>query len=204
MNWIDRRAAFIALPWLTGIAYGLFYLYSIGDLTLYGPPGWGAYVVDFGLERIFSARSTLMFEAIAVIEMGWLVWLFSPLNLLFTLLLAGLLAANMHGALYIRAHPSVCRRPGRGGLLGAVPALLAGGACCAPGLILLLGIPSLGAFVALFGYLMPASIVLLALSRLWQHRQGAPPVFRLFHHQSGRRHFRDSDAMAEPDRHSHE
>ena len=183
MRWIDRQATIIALPWLTGVTYGLFYLYAIGDLTLYGPPAWGAYVVDAGLERIFSARFTLMFEAIAVIEMGWLVWLLSPLNLLITLLLAGLLAANIHGALFIRTHPASCGRSSRSGLLGAVPALLAGGACCAPSLILMLGIPGLGAFTALFGWLVPLSIILLGLSRIWQHRQGAPRIFRLAYWQ---------------------
>ena len=57
--------------------------------------------------------------------------------------------------------------------------LLAGGACCSPGLLLLLGIPALGAFVGLFSWLVPLSILLLGGARIWQHRQGAPPMFRL-------------------------
>jgi len=175
----DRSAVRRVLPFVVGLAYGLFYLYAIGDLTLYGPPVWGAFLTDPSLERAFSARSTLMFEAIAVIEMGWLVWLFSPVNLLITGFLAGLLAANIHGVLYLRAQPATCRVRSSNSLAGAFPALFAGGACCAPSLILLLGIPGLGAVSAFFGWLVPISIVALGLSRIWQHHHGAPPIFTI-------------------------
>lgn len=176
MAGIDGHSVRRAAPFVVGLAYGLFYLYAIGDVTLYGPPAWGAFLTDPTLERIFSARSTLMFEAIAVIELGWLVWLVSPLNLLITGLLAGLLAVNIHGILYIRAHPATCRVRSSG-LVGAFPALFAGGACCAPSLILLLGIPGLGAVSAFFGWLVPISILALGLNRLWQHHHGAPAIF---------------------------
>ncbi len=175
---IEAQSARLWIPLLAGTAYGLLYLYAIGDVTFYGPPHWGAYLTEVSLDRVFSARSTLMFEAIAVIELGWLVWLFSPINLFLTLVIAGLLAANIHGVLYIRHHPRQCGTRGNKALLGAVPALLGGGACCAPSLILLLGIPSLGAFSAFFGWLLPVSVIVLGLSRIWQHGQGVPSMFR--------------------------
>lgn len=166
------------IPLLVGVVYGLFYIYAIGDVTFYGPPAWGGYIAELTLERVFTARSTLMFEAVAVIEMGWLVWLVSPMNLAITLVLSGLLAANIHGVLYIRAHPDTCSGGGSG-LVGAAPALFAGGACCAPSLILLIGIPGLGALSAFFGWLVPISMIALGLSRIWQHHRGAPPMFRV-------------------------
>lgn len=165
-------------PLLTGTAYGLFYLYAIGDITFMGPPHWGGSLASFSLERMISARGTLMFEAVALLEAGYMVWLVSPLNLLVGGALAGLLAANIHGALYIRQNPGVCR-PARGGTIAsALPAMFAGGACCAPGLILLLGIPGLGAFAGLFGWLVPLSILALGLNRVWQNHRGAPPLWR--------------------------
>lgn len=178
MTAIESSFLRLWLPPIVGIAYGLFYLYVIGDLTLHGPPVWGAFLTEPTLERLLTARATLMFEAIAVIEMGWLVWLFSPLNLLLTIVLSGLLAANIHGVIYLRSRPMSCR-PASGSVAGALPALFAGGACCAPSLILLLGIPGLGAFTAFFGWLMPLSVIALGLSRVWQHRLGAPPIFRI-------------------------
>lgn len=65
-------------------------------------------------------------------------------------ILGGLLAANLHGVIFICSHPATCK-VGSGGLVGAAPALFAGGACCAPSLILLLGIPGLGAISAFSG-----------------------------------------------------
>ncbi|HMB17287.1 MAG TPA: hypothetical protein VKN62_13360 [Pelovirga sp.] len=167
----QRRLAVIS-----GLIYGIFYLYAIGDLNLIGPPVWDAYLAELSLERIFRARSMLMFEAVAVLETGYLIWLISPLNLLITGLLSGLFMANVDGALALRRQVRSCT-VSRGGLFaGALPALLAGGACCAPSLLLLLGIPALGALSAFFGWLVPLSLLALGLNRIWQKRQGAPPV----------------------------
>lgn len=167
----QRRLAVIS-----GCLYGMFYLYAIGDLNLLGPPVWDAYLAELSVERIFSVRSTLMFEAVAVLEAGYLIWLVSPLNLLIAGLLSGLFIANVDGALALRRQARACS-VGRGGLLaGALPALLAGGACCAPSLLLLLGIPALGALAAFLGWLVPLSLVALGLNRIWQQRQGAPPL----------------------------
>jgi hypothetical protein len=167
------------LPLLAGLGYGWFYLNAIGDISFSGPPHWGGHLSELSLDRIFSARSTLMFEAVAVIELGWLVWLVSPLNLVVATVLGGFLTANLHGVLYIRSHPAQCSAGSKKGLIGAVPALFAGGACCAPSLILLLGVPSLGALSALLGWLVPISLIALGLNRAWQHRQGAPALFRI-------------------------
>lgn len=166
-----RRIALIS-----GACYGLFYLYTVGDLNFIGPPGWNAYIAEFSFERMFTSRSILMFEAIAVVEAGYLIWLVSPLNLLVAALLSALLAANIHGALFLRFQTQVCTN-GRGGLFaGFLPALLAGGACCAPSLILLVGIPALGALSAVVGWLVPLSLVILGLNRLRQNHQGAPSM----------------------------
>lgn len=172
------RYQWIAL--ISGALYGGFYLYAIGDLNVIGPAVWDAYIAELSVERMFSSRSTLMFEAVAVIEAGYLFWLVSPLNLLIAALLSGLLAANIQGALFLRFQSQSCAS-GRGGLFaGFLPALFAGGACCAPSLILLLGIPALGALSAFFGWLVPLSLVILGLNRIRQHRQGAPRIGNLF------------------------
>lgn len=163
---------------LVALAYAFLYLYSLGDITFYGPPAWDTYVSALTWDRIFSARSLFQFESVVVLELGYLVWLISPLNLLVALLLSGLLAANIHGVLYLRAQSQACRTGSGGALAGALPAMLAGGTCCAPSLLLLLGIPSLGALSAYLGWLIPLSLVALMLNRIWQNWRGAPPLFR--------------------------
>lgn len=178
----ERVLKYIPIP--LGLLYVLVYLYVIGDLDVVGPPWWGIQASDLSLQQMLSSRSTLLFESVAVIEAGYLIWLVSPVNLMIAFLMGGLLAANLHGALFLRQR-STCgidsttaSRGSNPGIVGGVlPALLAGGACCAPSLILLLGIPGLGAMSAFFGWLVPLSVLILGINRLWQHRLGAPPLF---------------------------
>lgn len=166
---IPRRIAL-----MTGVLYGAFYLWVIGDLDIARRPAWSAQFAPLDPSGWFNARGLFLFEPIGMLQANFLLLLVSPLNMLVAALLAILLAANIHGAVSLRRGPGQCRSGNSGVLSGALPALLAGSACCAPGILLLLGIPALGAFSALFGYLIPLSLVLLIGSRLWQLRQGAP------------------------------
>ncbi len=176
----------IRLPGMAAIAGGLlytvFYLYAIGDLSMTRQPGWSLSFGAIPLEQAFRARSLFLFEGIGVIQAGRLFWLVSPVNLLIATALGLLLAINIHGALALSANPKACEAraaSSAGTVGGAVPALLAGGACCAPTLVLMLGIPGLGAFSAFFTWLLPASAALLLANRFWQRRRGAPRMVRL-------------------------
>ncbi|ABI57843.1 hypothetical protein ACN2MM_13280 [Alkalilimnicola ehrlichii MLHE-1] len=169
---VPRRAALAA-----GLGYAALYLWLTGDLDLTGDTAWRWQLGRLEWAHVIQARAPFLYEAVALVQAGRLMWLISPLNLLITALLAGLLAANVHGMLTLRRGAATHCRSGRGGAAsGALPALLAGSACCAPGILLLLGIPALGAFVGLFAWLIPLSLLLLALSRGWQRWWGAPPL----------------------------
>lgn len=169
----DARAAAATV----GFVYALGYLYALGDLSTAARAAWSVTAGDPA--RWLEQRVVFQFEAIAMLQAGHLVWLISPLNLLIAAGLGLLLALNIDGAWMLWRRPAACGIAGRGGgLLAAVPALAAGGACCAPSLLLLLGIPGLGAFAAMFAWLVPLSLLLLGASRWWQRRQGAPAWFR--------------------------
>ena len=156
-----------------GLIYALGYLYALGDLSAAFRPVWDLRLGDPA--RLLDQRALFQFEAIAMLQAGALVWLISPLNLLIAGVLGALLALNIDGAWALWQRPAACGIGARSsGVLAAVPALAAGGACCAPSLLLLLGIPGLGAFAALFAWLVPLSLLLLVASRYWQRRQGAP------------------------------
>ena len=164
--------------WLIGLvsgAYGLLYLYMLGDIDI-GTVGWSWHSLPWQWAHLLSQRSPWQFEALAMLEMGALVILLSPVNLLIATMLSALLGLNLHGALALRqnAHCTAIASA------GAWPSLLAGGACCAPSLLLLLGIPGLGAFVSLFAWMVPLALILLLISRCWQRRQGAPALWALF------------------------
>lgn len=161
------------------LLYALLYLYAIGDIDL-GRTGWSWQALDWQWSRLLARRGPWHFEALAMLELGYLVLLLSPANLALAGVLAALLGLNLHGALALRARAHCTLGQGAASSAGLWPALLAGGACCAPSLLLVLGIPGLGAFVSLFAWLLPLSLLLLALSRCWQRRRGAPRVLRWF------------------------
>jgi hypothetical protein len=174
MVWIDPRTAIAVM---SGISYGAVYLWAVGDIDTGGPGAWQWQPVELSLERLTAMRSPMHFEAVAMVQAGPLFMLVSPLNLLIATLLGTLLIANVHGAFELRRHVACNARPGTGMLSAStLPALLAGGACCAPSLLILLGIPGLGAFAALFAWLVPLSVVALMASRWWQRRLGASPL----------------------------
>lgn len=159
---------FVALLWLTG------------DLSRMPMPAWSFELADNWTTLWMKPRGVFYFEAIAIAQAGTWMLLLSPLNLAIAALLAVLLGANIHGAGMLYRQPAQCSIRGANvGLFAALPALLAGGACCAPALLLVVGLPSLGALAGLFGWLLPLAIGLLALSRWWQRHQGAPPLLRL-------------------------
>ncbi|MES1945331.1 hypothetical protein PC39_14487 [Salinisphaera sp. PC39] len=166
------------LPFSCGIGYAVLYLYAIGDLAPASPAAWDWRLAPVTLERLLDMRAPFRFEPVAILDAGHAVLLLSPINLLLAAVLAGLMTVNIHGALYLRSHPRACRASRLGLAAGTAPALLAGGACCAPSLVLLLGLPGLGAFAGLFGWLVPLSIAALGLSRIRQRRQGAPSLVR--------------------------
>lgn len=160
-----------------GLTYALGYLYALGDLSTAPRPLWSLTLGD--PTRWLDQRVVFQFEGVAMVQVGPIVWLISPVNLLIATALGVLLALNIHGAWLLWKRPAACGIAGRGsGVLVAIPALAAGGACCAPSLLLLLGIPGLGAFAALFAWLVPVSLLLLGANRWWQRRLGAPPWFR--------------------------
>lgn len=158
-----------------GAAYALGYLVALGDIGFGRGGGWGWQWAGDPW-RWLEARGLFHFEPVARLDAGTLVWLVSPLDVLLAAALGGLVALNLHGAVSLARGRAVCGS-GTGGVLAALPALLAGSACCAPGLLLLLGIPSLGALAAFFGWLVPLSVLLLVATRLVQRRRGAPAWF---------------------------
>lgn len=60
--------------------------------------------------------------------------------------------------------PRACRFNRSTGILASLPALLAGSACCAPAIILILGLQISSLFVTVFQVLIPVSIALLLVT----------------------------------------
>lgn len=154
------------------LGYAVIYLWLTGDLAGGGDgirahfPAWA---------RAFESRGTLQFEPVGLIMLGPLVWTFSPINTGLALLVGGLVGLNAAAGWLAWRAPAHCPIP-RAGLLASLSALLTGGACCAPLLLVWLGLPVAGAVAVLAPLLIPVSLVLLMISlwRLARHVMATP------------------------------
>lgn len=162
--------------WFLGIAifliYLVLYLYISGFLIFYSlgafesSPG-GFKVLSNWQNLIFKQRSPFLFESIGSWSLApyFTIFLSVP-NLLLGAFLSFLVAANIVASIY--SFRSLGLRGGRGllTLLGTIPALLSGAACCAPLLILILGIQLSAALLTTFSLLVPVAIIFLSFG-LW-------------------------------------
>lgn len=153
---------------VTTVGYLLAYLWMIGDLILAGGREFGITVVPSPLERMVEpGPGTFTYEGIAIVTGPFGTYLFSPLNLTIATVLALLVGLNLGLAYMAIRHPTSCGISAGSGVFSAVPALVAGGACCAPTVLLALGVTASGTMMTVFPYLLPLGTVLLVASLVY-------------------------------------
>lgn len=125
----------------TAVAYLVVYLVATGELAS-GTGDVGVVVVADPLARAFQRTGTLRFESVALVDAGIVRFLFAPLNLLVGAGLAALIGANLGLSWLAWRQPRACGLGAKSGvgLVAGVPALLSGAACCAPVLLIVVGI----------------------------------------------------------------
>ncbi|MFY0992269.1 hypothetical protein [Halomonas sp. C05BenzN] len=145
------------------LVYGGLYLWLTGDLG--GGGGGGLQATFPAWERVWEARGPFHFEPVGLIEAGPLVWTFSPVNTLVAWGLGLLLGTNLVLAWRLRRVSRACGWQASGStFLSSLPALLAGSACCAPLVLIWLGLPLAGALASITPWLIPLATLLLLAS----------------------------------------
>lgn len=164
----DSGAVFL----LTGVAYLVVYLVTVGDLSIV-PGGTEPFTIRVAddVSRAFASLGFFRFGAIAVVSVGPLSYLFSPGNALVALLLASLVAANFALTYLGFVQPRACGLESSTGVLGGIPALLSGAACCGPTILLLFGVQAGATLITGFQLLVPIAVLLLLGSLLIVGRQ---------------------------------
>ena len=159
-----------------GFLYFLFYLYAIGQFAVRGvisPQGNPAFVVAPNwTSKLLAPISGYTFEPVAALYLfeGSALFL-APPNLLIGLLLGGLISLNVSSAAYSLETVRSCRRLSWTGLLGSLPALLTGFACCVPTIGLVLGANLALALISVQIFLLPLGIAGLTAGLFWNvHR----------------------------------
>ena len=151
-----------------GVAYLIGYLYAIGDLSIRRGTGLGIDVpVEEPLVYMLGRTGPASFEAIAFVDLEPFRLLFSPLNTLLGIGLAALVGINIALSYLAVTQPRSCGIGASSGALASIPALLSGSACCAPVVLIILGIQASGLLLTAMTWLLPIGIVLLVGSLVY-------------------------------------
>jgi hypothetical protein len=158
---VDDRAS-LMLAGGVAVAYLLIFQYAISDLSLDGSArGFSFFGLPNWFDVVLRQRVPFQFESVAVIEGPFFTWLLSPVNLAIGTMLGLLTGAQIALTNVARKCAASCGLNPAAGLLAGLPGLLAGSACCAPILFVILGLQLTASLVTLMGLMVPIAFVLL-------------------------------------------
>jgi hypothetical protein len=178
----DRRARRAAVA--VAAAYLLVYLLAVRDVIVSPASDLSRFVALPSLQvapdwtaKLLERRAAFSYEPVlAIYPVNHVTVLVAPLDLAMGLLLGALAGLNLAVVLLAWRARRACRLRGVAGLLGAVPALLAGVTCCVPTLALALGAQFTVVLLAVGGWLFPLALAVTTISLLWNAQQApAPP-----------------------------
>ncbi|WP_049942874.1 MULTISPECIES: hypothetical protein [Haloarcula] len=151
---------------VSGLAYFLLYLAGLRHLG-FGPAGYEVSVVSNPLTRAFRQVGPFQWEPIALVVVGPVELLVSPLNVLLGAVLASLVGLNLAVSVVAWRGPSACRLGPGAGAVSGLPGLLSGFACCGPTILLVVGVQASAGLLSLFQWLLPITVVALLGTLLW-------------------------------------
>jgi hypothetical protein len=146
-----------------GIAalYLPLFLFALQDISV---GGHRFEVLTTHWTRMLDRTGTFTFEAVAQVTFPGLTILVSPLNLTVGVVISSLVGLNLALTYLAMRQPRACSMNRGAGVLSAVPALLAGSACCVPSLALILGLQLSSLSIAVFQVLIPLSLLVLLMT----------------------------------------
>jgi len=153
-----------SLAFASGIAliYLLVFQFAVADLSI---DSTARPISSSGLSNwqdvVFRQRVPFQFEAIAVLQGPYFIWLLSPVNIAIGAVLGLLTGAQIALVGIARKCAVSCGLSPAAGIFAGLPGLLAGSACCAPLLFILLGVQLTASLVTLMGLMIPIAFVLL-------------------------------------------
>lgn len=159
----------------TAVAYLLLYLVATQALVA-GRGGFDLTIAANPWDLLFRQNGVLSFEPIALVDLGIVRLLLSPPEILVAGGIAALVGLNLGLSYLAWRQPAACGISPGAGMFAAVPALLSGSACCAPVLLIILGIQASGLLIVAFDVLLPVSVLLLLGSLFLVARRIRPEV----------------------------
>lgn len=120
---------------------------------------------------LFRMRAPFLFESIGTIYLGNVKIFLSIPNILIGTLLGTLVTANIATSYYSFKKLGLHGPQGIGALLGTIPAIVSGAACCVPTLILVIGVQLTATLATVWSFFVPLSALLLLVSLYWSLRR---------------------------------
>jgi hypothetical protein len=161
------RADALAITTLVAASYLAGYLWLTNRLSVRGDLGVGLTVVEEPLGRVLERTEQLQFEPIALVDLWYVRLLISPIDGPVGLVLAVLVGLNLAIAYLALVQPKACGMSAGAGSAAAVPALLSGSACCAPVIVIALGVQIGATALTVLPWLLPLGALLLVGSLLY-------------------------------------
>ena len=156
-----RRRDGLAVALFATLTYLVAYLWMTQQLIVRSGTGFDWWIVGDPLARLTERRGPLSFEPIGVLEFGYGTMLLAPIDGGIGAVVALLVGLNVALAYLAIVQPRSCGIGAGAGAVAAVPALLSGSVCCAPVLLLVLGIQASGTLLTVLPWLLPVGVALL-------------------------------------------
>jgi hypothetical protein len=170
---LGRRAGKLSFLAVTG-GYLLTYLWAIRHLTFSGTGGLDVFFVQDPVGLVLRQRSAFLFETVARVEVGSVVYLFGPVNLIIGLGIAALVGITLAVSIVSWRSPAACRIGAGAGASAGIPGFLSGFACCGPQILVVIGLQASAGLVAAMQWMVPIAVVLLLGTLLWEGSQVDP------------------------------
>jgi len=162
----------------------IFYLLSIQHISVNQEDSFSFSVVDDWADKLTKIRAPFQWEPIAVFNIFG-IGFFISLNIVLGFLLAALVFFNISVAIFSYSLRRVCSIESDKksiGLVGILPSMFTGFACCAPTFIIALA-PVLASFTLFFiqiqSFLIPASISIMLIGLYWSLSRITEAHFRI-------------------------
>ena len=167
VNKVLRTPRYRRATMLLTLIFFTLYSFATEQLTVTDQARFSAQFAYKVWDTILQQTSFLQFEPILRLNGAYLTYFVNPVDLLIAITLAVLTGVNLALSYAAIKQPQACSVSQTRGFLASLPALLAGSACCAPTILLVLGIQASTALLTVFSFLLPTAFILLFGSLVW-------------------------------------
>lgn len=168
---------------IVAIVYVMIYLFATQQLIFTSRVSQEDAIAMFKIlpnwkELLIRQRSPFLFEPVGILYLGNLRFFISAPNIILAFVIGGLVGANISASYYTFKMLGLKGVRGVGLILGTIPVVLSGAACCVPTIIIIIGLQLTATLAAVWSLFVPISLILLTASLYWSVKRIQNKKFR--------------------------